>query len=52
MLHNERSAQLSATLYDITIIEITCRSISPESLAQEIDAFFFDLMMINPAPTR
>ncbi|AQW68227.1 hypothetical protein [Pseudomonas parafulva] len=44
MLHDERSAQLSATLYDITIIEITCRSISPESLAQEIDAFFFDFI--------
>lgn len=49
MQHDERSEKLSATLYDMTIIEITCRSISPESLAEKIDAFFFDFIDDQPS---
>ncbi|MGG7598730.1 hypothetical protein ACQ4OD_17040 [Pseudomonas sp. WC1] len=49
MLQDSRSEQLSATLYDVTVIEIACRSNSPESLAQEIETFFFDFIDDQPS---
>ncbi|RRV45782.1 hypothetical protein [Pseudomonas sp. p106] len=49
MVQDERSEQLSAVLQDMQIIEIACRSLSPQSLAQKASEFFFDFIDDQPS---
>lgn len=49
MHEGDMQEQLSVTMHDMKIIEIACRTLSPEALEQKIDAFFYDFLDDEPS---
>lgn len=49
MVQDVRSEQLCVVLQDMQMIEIACRSLSPQSIALRVSEFFFDFIDDQPS---